>query len=351
ASSTLFARSRRVGNPLAPRAGVKLAAAQSGKLHCKEIVARRHARSAVADDFFRGAITEHSAKFVPEELRFLENSLRAEVVVAEAVLRPGDAAGDRVDRLVLAAKPCRRARVEKQEFFCMRLDGVYVDGSRSGRADRVAGMREARHFRRDRAAFLQPLGEAAVEHGNGFMAYPAQHPPKARRHGAAAAVVAHHLVAGLEPLLAEPGDEGAALGQRMAAVGAGFRRRQVAIEVREQGSRDMRFAVLLLAELRVAEVVVAVEHAPLRLGCELRCGHQGGVHQTPSSRCSHSWKCASASSIGDWYGPASSSPSSYSARRPRSMRSHRTLSSIAVSRYAACCASTNSRSKSAISSG
>src|SRR6266480_3518040 len=301
ASSTLFARSRRVCNPLAPRAGVQLAAAQSGKLHCKEIVARRHARSAVADDFFRGAITEHSAKFVPEELRFLENSLRAEVVVAEAVLRPGDAAGDRVDRLVLAAKPCPRARVEKQEVFCMRLDGVYVDG--------------------------------------------------ARRHGGAAAVVAHHVVAGLEPLLAEPGDEGAALGQRMAAVGAGFRRRQVAIEVREQGSRDMRFAVLLLAELRVAEVVAAVEHAPLRLGCELRCGRQGGVHQTPSSRCSHSWKCASASSIGDWYGPASSSPSSYSARRPRSMRSHRTLSSIAVSRYAACCASTNSRSKSAISSG
>jgi len=30
--------------------------------------------------------------------------------------------------------------------------------------------------------------------------------------------------------------------------------------------------------------------------------------------CSHSWKCASASSIGDWYGPVVQ-PSSYSARR------------------------------------
>src|SRR5439155_5502254 len=254
-------------------------------------------------------------------------------------------------RLLLAAKPCRRARVEQEEFFSTRLEGVYIDGLHSGRPDRVAGMREARHFRRGGAAFLQPLGEPAVEHGDGFMANPAQHPPKARRHGAAAAVVAHHLVAGPEPLLAEPGDEGAPLGQRMATVGAGFRRRQVAIQVREQGSRDMRFAVLLLAELRLAEVVAAVEQPPGRLGCELRCGHQGGVHQTPSPRCTHSWKCASASSIGDWYGPASSSPSSYSARRPRSMRSHRTLSSIAVSRYAACCASTNSRSKSAIPSG
>src|SRR5213595_497009 len=134
ASSTLFARSRRVRDPLAPRAGVKLAAAQSGKLHCKKIVARGHARSAVADDFFRGAITEHGAKFVPEELRFLEKSLRAEVVVAEAVLRPGDAAGDRVDRLLLAAKPCRRARVEQEEFFSTRLEGVYIDGLHSGRA-------------------------------------------------------------------------------------------------------------------------------------------------------------------------------------------------------------------------
>src|SRR5438477_11551685 len=168
ASSTLFARSRRVRNPLAPRAGVKLAAAQSGKLHGKKIVARRDARSAVADDFFRGTITEHGAKFVPEELRFLENSLRAEVVVAEAVLRAGDAAGGRVDRLLLAAKPCRRARVEKQEFFCTRLEGVYVDGSRGGRPDRVAGMREARHLTRGGAAFLQPLGKAAVQHGNGF---------------------------------------------------------------------------------------------------------------------------------------------------------------------------------------
>jgi len=79
-------------------------------------VARRHARPAVADDFVRGTIAEHSAKFVPEELRSLENSLRAQVVIAEAVLRAGDAAGDRVDRLLLAAKPCRRARVEKQQL-------------------------------------------------------------------------------------------------------------------------------------------------------------------------------------------------------------------------------------------
>src|SRR5205814_1259854 len=99
---------------------------------CREAHAGgRHARSAVADDFFRGAITEHSAKFVPEELRFLENSLRAQVVVAEAVLRPGDAAGDRVDRLVLAAKPCRRPRVEKQQLSGLLLhqgDGHRLNG-------------------------------------------------------------------------------------------------------------------------------------------------------------------------------------------------------------------------------
>src|SRR5712691_7512093 len=259
-----FARSRRVRDPLAPRAGVKLSAAQSGKFHCKKIVARRHARSAVVDDFYCGTITEHSAKFVPEEFGFLENSLRSQVVIAEAVLRAGDAAGDRVDRLLLAAKPCRRARVEKQQFFSTRLEGVYIDGLRSGRPDRVAGMRKARHFVRGGAAFLQPLREAAVEHGNGFMSHPAQHPPKARRHGAAAAVVAHRLVAGLEPLLAEPGDEGAPVGQRMAAVAAGLWRRQVAIEVREQGPREMRFAVLLLTELRPGEVVAAVEQPPGR---------------------------------------------------------------------------------------
>jgi hypothetical protein len=88
--------------------------------------------------------------------------------------------------------------------------------------------------------------------------------------------------------------------------------------MREQRSGDMRFGVLLLAELRLRQIVAAVEDPPviqalLELvgGNERRQAH--GSYSGPnwlfylpygrepsSLRCSHSWKCTSASSMGDW---------------------------------------------------
>jgi len=37
---------------------------------------------------------------------------------------PGNAPAIGSDRSLLAVKPCRGARVEKQEFFCTRLEGA-----------------------------------------------------------------------------------------------------------------------------------------------------------------------------------------------------------------------------------
>jgi hypothetical protein len=50
----------------------------------------------------------------------------------------------------------------------------------------------------------------------------------------------------------------------MAAVLAGLAAREVALEVREEGARDVAFAVLALAQLGLGEVVAAVENAPAR---------------------------------------------------------------------------------------
>ena len=46
----------------------------------------------------------------------------------------------------------------------------------------------------------------------------------------------------------------------------------------------------------------------IRVLCEFVGGYEDIHAGSPSSRRSHSWKCTIASSIGDWYGPASSSP-------------------------------------------
>ena len=48
----------------------------------------------------------------------------------------------------------------------------------------------------------------------------------------------------------------------MTPILAGLRRREITVQAGEKGARDMRFPVLLLAEVRLGEVVAAIEHAP-----------------------------------------------------------------------------------------
>src|SRR6185312_16501991 len=91
----------------------------------------------------------------------------------------------------------------------------------------------------------------------------------ARRHGAVSGVVAHDLIRGFQPTLSQPGSENFRWRQRVAAVAAGLRGRQVAVEMREQRARDVRLPVLVFAEGRLGEIVAAIEDAPLRMGCEL----------------------------------------------------------------------------------
>ena len=138
-------------------------------------------------------------------------------------------------------------------------------------------MIEARHGGGGRMAFGAPLGKAAVEHGNGVVPDPAQHPPQPRSGHAAAGVVAHHLVAGPDALLADPGEEGAEVGKRMAAITLGAHGREVVIEAGKQGARNVRLAVLLLAFFRIGEIEPAVDHDPARIG-EAR-DERGGIDQ------------------------------------------------------------------------
>ena len=77
--------------------------------------------------------------------------------------------------------------------------------------------------------------------------------------------------------------------QGMAAVVARFRAREIAIQMREQRSGDVPLAVLLLAEVRIAQVVAAVENPPLGVRCEILGRDQCVQDLFPSSsRRSHS---------------------------------------------------------------
>ena len=115
------------------------------------------------------------------------------------------------------------------------------------------------------AASASHFGQPAVEHRDGLVADPAQHPPQARRHGAVAGVVAHDLVRRLQ-CRACPSQATKRFGS-----GSGWRplrpvfgRRKVAVEMGEQRARNVRFAILLLAERGLGEIVAAIEDAPAR---------------------------------------------------------------------------------------
>jgi hypothetical protein len=140
--------------------------------------------------------------------------------------------------------------------------------------------REARELCGNRPVFVPPLRDAAVKDGDLVVADPAQHPPQARRHGAVAGVVAHHLIGRRQAASPHPLYEIIGIGKRVAPVASGLGRREIAIEVREQRPRNMRFAVLLLPERGVGEIVPAVEDAPLRVCAELGGADQGGWHRS-----------------------------------------------------------------------
>src|SRR5262249_16180019 len=120
-SRPLFHGPLRIGAPLAPRSGEEPAAGEARHFHREEIVARRHARTAVVHDFRRRAISEHGPEFPLQLAGALERSLRRDVVHVEAIPRPGDAPGHRVDRLLLAAVARRRARIEQQHRVALRF--------------------------------------------------------------------------------------------------------------------------------------------------------------------------------------------------------------------------------------
>ena len=86
-------------------------------------------------------------------------------------------------------------------------------------------------------------------------------------------------------LASHPSNEFLEVRKRMAPVFACRRRREIAVEAREQRARDVRFAVLLLAKIGLHQVVPAVEYPPCgEVVRELLRRNQGGMHDPDYGR-------------------------------------------------------------------
>src|SRR6266571_7320038 len=103
--------------PLAPRSRIEPRTGKPGDLHCEQVVAGGDARAAVVNDFFGATASEQGLKVFFKLLRRLEAAIGRNVLGVEAIERAGNAAGDRVDRLLLAAVAGWGAGIDEQQFF------------------------------------------------------------------------------------------------------------------------------------------------------------------------------------------------------------------------------------------
>ena len=110
--------------------------------------------------------------------------------------------------------------------------------------------------------------QSTVEQRNRVMAEPAQQPPCARGVHAALRVISDHLLTLLKPARLQRLHQPRAIRQRMAAIVAGLRPGQIAIEVQIMRAWQMPGQIGFLARLGVGQIETAIddEHAARRGG-------------------------------------------------------------------------------------
>ena len=183
---------------------------------------------------------------------------------------PGNAAGDRVDRLGLAAPARRRARIDAGAIFTeVALYIVNIDGQhrRESGSDNGVGAKR---------------GTSAVT-GRPSLTHLAKPPSSTATVSWPTQRSIHHSRAAMAPFAAvvgrPPGQSGLSPcwpSQAMKAPGSGRGWRPLVpllgaersrSRLRERRAREMCLPVLLLAELGLGEVVAAVEDPPRARGC------------------------------------------------------------------------------------
>src|SRR5579863_2875230 len=105
---------RRIADPAAPRGRVDTRTAEPGMLECKQVMAGGHAGTATVNHVTRCMSTELRLDFGTENRCWLEAAIRLKVFGKRPVVSARNMSGDGIDRLVLAAKTWRGARIQDQ---------------------------------------------------------------------------------------------------------------------------------------------------------------------------------------------------------------------------------------------
>src|SRR5260221_14556428 len=109
-SVSKFDRPLLVSAPFTPRARVQLRALHSRMLHREQIVARRHPRSAIADDPIGWSVADRRAQLRAQRLGRSHQPRLVEIRLKEMISRAGNVSRHAIERFDFAAEALGRAR-------------------------------------------------------------------------------------------------------------------------------------------------------------------------------------------------------------------------------------------------
>lgn len=186
-------RAARVGDPLAPRAGVEARKREAGEAQGEQVVAGGDAGAAVGDQLVHRATAQQGGEPLVQLFRRKEAAVAAKVVGEGGALGTGNVPGDRIYGLDFATEARLRASIEQRQSgwpsWAWRV-AASISSEASGWPWKSPGRR-----------LLSPLVsaspaafQAAIEEVDPIaLAQPMQQPPGAGGECAGAVVVEHHL--------------------------------------------------------------------------------------------------------------------------------------------------------------
>lgn len=265
-----------VAAPLTPRARVEFGAVESGQFKRKQVVAGTHAGTTIGDDAIDAVLTEQRRERRAQFLRRAKAAVGIEVVAKRPAHSTGNVAGYRVDGFVFATKTISAAAVQKQyvRVVQVRQNIVRIDGL-IAQAPIECRWFDARNVAANVMTRALPSGKSAVEHRDLAVTKPSQHPPQACRVHAAGVVVGDHLSFFRNAGSRHSCCESHGVGQRVATVAPVLLAGKIAIEMQKLSVRDVRLAIRAFADIRVRQLVPAIENPPRRI-IDVRCEPLGG---------------------------------------------------------------------------
>ena len=241
---------------------------QAGDFHRQQVKTGRYARPALRHNLTRAGSGKQRQILGTQLCRRLEAAVSFEIVLEAAIARTGDMSAHRVDGFIFAAKTIRATRVDQAQFGGIQVgqqpDSIDLTGERVF-LRLEALWRTADRIRIQRAPFGLPQREATIKESHLVVAQPTQQPPQTASDHPGSIVVNHDLGIVIDTGGRQPGNHRLSIRQWMTSIRSGQRARKVAVQMQENGTRNMRFSISTLTVRDIGKLMAKINDAPARI--------------------------------------------------------------------------------------